>query len=128
MPFCGNDEVLDKPHRPCSEGHSCVTTRLQQPFRRWIEVQGARSSPLQRATANWGRPHLPCGRLVGGLVLAALRKGAAVVALWLQTSLHCLGEARSATVRRGPPHPAAAPPRRRSWACHTCCTPSALRS
>src|SRR3954454_21450640 len=49
MPFCGNDEVLDKPHRPRSEGHSCVTTRAYQPIRRWIQAE---TRPGRRAPAR----------------------------------------------------------------------------
>src|SRR4051812_43128090 len=54
MPFCGNDEVLDKPHRPRSEGHSCVTTRAYQPIRWWIQAETSSGTQL----ADWiiGRP------------------------------------------------------------------------
>src|SRR3954454_17227385 len=48
MPFCGNDEVLDEPHRPSSDGHSCFPTRSHPPIRRWIEAQGATEKALVR--------------------------------------------------------------------------------
>jgi len=69
MPFCGNDEVLDKPHRPCSEGHSCVRTRGYPPIRRWIEAE------LTRRYLD-----LPLGATDASLIAIAERLGIDTIA------------------------------------------------
>src|SRR3954447_17207988 len=51
--------ALDKPHRSCSEGHSCFPTRSHTPIRRWIEAQ-APSPP--RGGVEQRLHRIPLGR------------------------------------------------------------------
>ena len=39
--------TLSKPHRPSSEGHSCVTTHPHNHFRRWIQAHSSRRPARQ---------------------------------------------------------------------------------